>query len=78
MNDLGRIFGKAAWPLIVQVGGVVVFNVDPDRLKCDICVGGEEYWLVRDSARQWRVGKEGYMWTHHSQWELLSWIGDRL
>lgn len=76
MNDLGRIFGKGAWPLIEQM--VVVFNVDPDRLKCDIRVGGDEYWLVRDSARQWRVGKDMYMWTFHSQWELLEWIGDRV
>lgn len=78
MNDLGRIFGKAICPLIEQACGVAVFNVDPDRLKCDILVGGDEYWLVRDSARQWRVGKEGYMWICHTQWELLEWIEDRL
>lgn len=78
MNDLGWTFGKGAWPIIEQMCEVEVFNVDPDRRKCDIYVGGNNYWLIRDSARQWRVGREGYMWTCHSQWELLAWIADRL
>lgn len=80
MYDLGEIFGKGAWQTIecAHENEVVVFNADYNRRKCNILVNGNEYWLSRDGVRQWRIGKEGYMCTCVSQWELLSWIEDRL
>ena len=80
MHDFGEIFGKSAWQMIERMyeNEVVVFNVDYNRRKCNILVNGDEYWISRDSVRQWRIGKEGYAHTCVSQWELLAWIGDRL
>lgn len=80
MHDLGEIFGKSAWQTIEcsYENELVVFNVDYSRRKCNIRVNDDEYWLSRDGVRQWRIGREGYMWTCVSQWELLAWIGDRV
>jgi hypothetical protein len=78
MHDLGEIFGKSAWQMIEYENEVVVFNVDYDQRECNILVNGDEYRLSRDGVRQWRIGKEGYMHTCVSQWELLAWISDRL
>ncbi len=78
MNDLGQIFGKSAWSFIEQENEIEIFNVDYGRSRCNILVGGDEYWVSRDGTRQWRIGKDDYMFTCVSQWELLAWIGDRV
>ncbi len=78
MNDLGQIFGKSVWPLIKRENEIVIFNVDYDRRRCNILVGGDEYWVSRDGLREWHIGKDGYMFTCISQWELLAWIVGRL
>lgn len=78
MDDLYKIFGKGAWPMISRDSSVVVFNVDYDQLKCNMLVGGCEYTVYRIGVRRWLIYAVGRKWELGSQWEVLGWIGDRL
>ena len=77
-STLSDIFGRSAWPMIKEMGGVEVFNVDVDDRSCSILLGGQEYRVKRGRHCWWHVATTGHWWTFGSQWELLAWIGDRL
>lgn len=77
-NTLSDIFGCSAWPMIKEMGGVDVFNVDADDRSCCIFLNGREYKVKRAQYRRWHVVTTGHRWSFGSQWELLAWIGDRL
>ena len=77
LSTLSDIFGRSAWPMIKEMGGVETFNVDADDRSCSMLLGGQEYKITRASHRRWHVVTTGYWRTFWSQWELLAWIGDR-
>lgn len=77
-SSLSDIFGRSAWPMIKEMGGVEVFNVNADDRSCLMTLGGQEYKVTRSHNRRWHVVTIGYWWSFGSQWELLAWIGDRL
>lgn len=74
---LSRIFGSSAWPILKEMGDIVVFNVNADDASCFILLGGQEYKITRVNQRGWHVAATGYQRTFWSQADLLSWIGDR-
>lgn len=77
-STLSHIFGRSAWPMIKEMGGVEVFNVNADERSCFMMLGGQEYKIMRAHHCRWQAVTTGYCWTFGSQWELLAWIGDRL
>lgn len=77
-NTLSDIFGHSAWPMIMEMSEVVVFNVDADNRSCHMLLNGREYKVTRAHHRRWHVVTTGCWKTFGSQWELLAWIGDRL
>lgn len=77
-NTLSNIFGRSAWPMIKEMDGVELFNVNADDRSCFMTLGGQEYKIKRIHYRMWHVETTGHRWTFGSQWELLAWIGDRL
>ena len=77
-STLSYIFGCSAWPMIKEMGGVELFNVNADDRSCSVMLGGQEYKVKRDHHRRWHVTTTGHRWDFGSQWELLAWIGDRL
>lgn len=77
-STLSDIFGRTAWPMIKEMGGVDVFNVDADDRSCSMLLGGQEYRVKRTHHRRWHVVTPGYRRSFGSQWELFAWIGDRL
>ena len=77
-STLSDIFGRSAWPMIKEMGGVEVLNVDADNGSCSIMLGGQEYKVKRAHRYRWYVVTTEHRWDFGSQWELLAWIGDRL
>lgn len=77
-NTLSDIFGRSAWPMIAEMDGLEVFNVDADDRSCSMTLEGQEYKITRSHHRRWHVTATGHRWSFGSQWELLAWIGDRL
>lgn len=77
-STLSDIFGRGAWPLIEEMEGLEVFNVDASDMSCSMLLGGQKYTLKRAHHRRWHVVTTGYWRAFGSQWELLAWIGDRL
>lgn len=77
-STLSDIFGHSAWPIIKEMGGVEVFNVNADDRSCHVMLGGQDYKIKRAHHRRWHAATIGHRWTLESQWELLAWIGDRL
>ena len=77
-STFSDIFGRSAWRMIMEMGGVEVFNVDADDRSCSMLLGGQEYRVKRDHHRRWYVTTIGHRWDFGSQWELLAWVGDRL
>lgn len=77
-STLSDIFGRSAWTVIKEMGGIEVSNINVDDRSCFMMLGGQEYKITRAHHRRWRVVTTGYWWTFGSQWELLAWIGDRL
>lgn len=77
-STLSHIFGRSAWPMIKEMSGVEVFNVNADDRSCSMVLGGQEYKITRAHHCRWHVATTGYWWVFGSQWELLAWIGDRL
>lgn len=77
-STLSDIFGRSAWPMIMEMDGVEVFNVDANDRSCSMLVGGQEHRVKRAHHRRWHVVTSGYWRTFGSQWELLAWISDRL
>ena len=77
-STLSDIFGRSAWPMIKEMDGIEVFNVNADDRSCHVTLGGQEYKITRASQRRWHVVTTGYRGGLGSQWELLAWIGDRL
>lgn len=77
-SALSDIFGRSAWPMIKEMGGIEVFNVDADDNSCYVMAGGQEYKIKRIHYRRWHTATTEHWWTFGSQWELLAWIGDRL
>lgn len=77
-STLSDIFGHSAWPMIKEMDGVEVFNVNVNDRSCFMMTGGQEYKITRTHHRRWHVATTGYWEDFGSQWELLAWIGDRL
>lgn len=77
-STLSDIFGHSAWPMIKEMNGVEVFNVNAHDRSCSVLLGGQEYRITRDNQRMWHAATTGYRKAFGSQWELLAWIGDRL
>lgn len=77
-STLSDIFGRSAWPMIKEMGGSEVFNVNADDRSCFMMLGGQEYKITRTHRCRWRVVATGHCWAFGSQWELLAWVGDRL
>lgn len=77
-STLSDIFGRSAWPMIKEMGGVEVFNVNAGVRSCSMTLGGQEYKVKRVHQRRWYVKANGYWRTLGSQWDLLAWIGDRV
>lgn len=77
-NTFSDIFGRGAWLMIKEMGGVEVFNASADDRSCSMMVGGQDYMVKRTHHHRWNVLAEGHWFTFDSQWELLTWIGDRL
>lgn len=77
-STLSDIFGRSAWLMINEMGGVEVFNVDAGDRSCSMLLGGQEYRVKRAHHRRWHVVTSGYCRSFGSQWELLAWIGDRV
>lgn len=77
-NTLSDIFGHSAWPMIREISGVVVLNVNADDRSCSMVLGGQEYKITRVHHHRWHAVTTGYWRAFGSQWELLAWIGDRL
>ena len=78
LSTLSDIFGCSAWPIIKEMDGVEVFNVNADNRSCLMMLGGQEYKITRTHYRRWHAVTTVCWWTFESQWELLTWIGDRL
>lgn len=76
-STLSDIFGRSAWPMIKEMG-FEVFNVDAGDRSCLAMLGGQEYKIKRIHHRRWLVATVGYGRAFGSQWDLLSWIDDRL
>lgn len=77
-SSLSDIFGRSAWPMIKEMGGVEVLNVDAHDRSCHVTLEGREYKITRAHHHRWHVVTTGYWRAFGSQWELLAWIGDRL
>ena len=77
-SPLSDIFGRSAWSMIKEMGGVEIFNVNADDKSCSMLLGGQEYRVKRAHHRRWHVVTAGSLQAFGSQWELLAWIGDRL
>lgn len=77
-SALSDIFGRTAWPVIKEMSGIEVFNVNADDRSCVMMLEGQEYKITRTHHCRWRVSTTGYWQAFGSQWELLAWIGDRL
>lgn len=77
-NILSRIFGRGAWPMINEMDGIEVIDVDAHNNSCTLILNGQEYAVKRESRRIWHVVTTGHWWIFKSQWELLAWIGDRV
>ena len=77
-STLSDIFGHSAWLILKETNEIEVFNVDADDRSCRILLSGTEYKVKRVNHHGWQVSTTGYLKALGSQWELLSWIGDRL
>lgn len=75
---LSDIFGRGAWPMIKEMDGIEVFNVNVNNRSCFMTLRGQEYKITRANQRKWQVTATGYCRVFGSQWELLSWICDWL
>lgn len=76
MNDFETLLGKGAASFYEAAG--VSLRSWRMGTKGVLSYGSDEYLVVRHSSRRWQVCKDGEVWWFGSQWELLSWFGDRL
>jgi hypothetical protein len=77
-STLSDIFGRGAWPMIKEMDGVEVTDVDANNRSCSLFLNGREYEVKRDHHHKWHAMATKYWLDFDSQWELLAWIGDRL
>lgn len=77
-STLSDIFGRGAWAILEEIGGIEVFNVNAGDRSCFIMLGDQEYKITRANHRRWHAVTTGHWRAFGSQWELLDWIGDWL
>lgn len=59
-STLSDIFGRSAWPMIKEMGGIEVLNVNADDRSCHVMLEGQEYKITRANQRNWHVTTTGY------------------
>lgn len=77
-STLADIFGHSAWSMIKATKEIEVIDVDASNRSCTVIINGLEYVVKREHHRGWHVETMGHRWTFNSQWELRTWISDRL
>lgn len=78
MGYIPQIFGKSAWEHLKNMDGIEIYDTNLHNNSCSVTLNGTEYRISRDSPLRWYATNSGHRWAFRSQWELLSWIADRL